>query len=225
MRSARSTRSAKPRIELAPRAKRSRGAKAIEAAEAAGPASRRLASTSALIALPSGRNLRGRPGSGESRTVHGVGARAAVEVPSAAVDGIEPPFSGDAFELVGATVTECDARAGHEILHRLRNEDFTRARVGGHASAGGDGNPGYLPIEQFTFAGVDACAHLETERLKGIADCVRAADRACRTVKGGEEAVPGGVVLDAAKSDGFQGAHARRGRRARRPGRSTRRCL
>ncbi len=36
---------------------------------------------------------------------------------------VEPPFAGDALELVAASVGELDTRSNDEVLYRARNDD------------------------------------------------------------------------------------------------------
>ena len=86
------------------------------------------------------------------------------EVPSAAADGVEPPFSRDPPQLVGATVVERDAGAGDEIVDGLRDEDFVRLGDGGHACSDVDGDSGNLAVGDLALAGVDAGADRDVIR-------------------------------------------------------------
>jgi hypothetical protein len=46
-----------------------------------------------------------------------------------ALDGVQPPLSGDALQLVRAAVYELDPCAGNRILDRARNEHLAGLRM------------------------------------------------------------------------------------------------
>jgi hypothetical protein len=41
------------------------------------------------------------------------------------LDGVEPPFSRDAFEFLVSTVVKLDAGARYEVFHGSRDENFS----------------------------------------------------------------------------------------------------
>ena len=67
----------------------------------------------------------------------------------------------------------------------------------GDPGADVDGDAADLPVEELALAGVEPGAELDAERLDGLPDRLRAADRARRPVEAREEAVARGVDLAA----------------------------
>src|SRR5918911_699338 len=108
---------------------------------------------------------------------------------------IDLPRPGDALQLVLAALLEGDPGAGDEVAHRARDEDLTRPGQRRHPRAGVDGDPAHLPVRELALAGVEPRPELEPESPDRLLDRVSRPDRACRPVKGGEEAVAGGVDL------------------------------
>jgi hypothetical protein len=53
-----------------------------------------------------------------------------------------------------------------------------------------DGDAAHLPFDPLALPGVEAGAYLDSEIAPGVHDRPRTADRACRPVECGEEAVP-----------------------------------
>ena len=98
-----------------------------------------------------------------------------------------------------AALVELKARAGDEILHRLRDEHFSPARQSRDARADRDGDAGDLALVQLALARVDARANLEPELAHAVHDRVRAANRPRGPVERREETVAGGVLLVAAE--------------------------
>ena len=78
-----------------------------------------------------------------------------------AVDAEEAPFVWNALERLDAEIGEVNARSGHEVPHRAREEHL--ARPAGRGDAGGDvyRNPGQLPIDSLAFTGVQPGADLD----------------------------------------------------------------
>jgi len=60
-------------------------------------------------------------------------------------------------------------------------------------------DPREVPSLPFDLAGVEPAPDFQPELPHRLADRPRAADRACRTLEGGEKAIPGGVHLAAAE--------------------------
>ena len=55
--------------------------------------------------------------------------------------------------------------------------------------------PGHLSVDELALTGVHAGPYLEVELGDGFGDRARTADRPCGAVEGGEEPVPGRVLL------------------------------
>src|SRR5439155_24867411 len=70
-----------------------------------------------------------------------------------------------------------------------------------HSRAGVGGDPGDLAVEQLALARVQAGSHLDSQCADSFDDRLGAADRPCRPVEAGQEAVAGGVDLAAAEAD------------------------
>src|SRR5436309_6079915 len=113
---------------------------------------------------------------------------------------IEPPLPGHPLELARPAVFEAEAGAGDEILDGPRDEDLAGRRRRGDSRADVHGDTGDLLARDFAFARVEPGADDETQSGYRIADRLGAADRARRTVKGGEEAVPRRVDLPPAEA-------------------------
>src|SRR5947207_3053428 len=114
---------------------------------------------------------------------------------------IEPPLPRYPLELASSAVFETEARAGDKILDGPRDEDLARRRRRRDSRADVHGDAGDLLPRNLAFARVEPGANDETESGDRIADRLSAADRASRTIKGGEEAVPRRVDLPPAKLD------------------------
>src|SRR5215471_5069134 len=105
------------------------------------------------------------------------------------------PRVGHAFKRVHALFLERQSGAGHEVAHRLRNQHFARRRKTSDARADVHRDPGNVVAYELAFPGVQATAHVKTERAHRIADRTGATNRTRRPIEGGEEAVTRGVDL------------------------------
>src|SRR5262249_4333298 len=114
--------------------------------------------------------------------------------------GVDAPLARYALELVDTAVLEGEARAGDEILDRLRDEYLARSGERGDPRSGVDCDAADLLPVELALARVDAGADLHAELPDRLAGRDRAADGARRTVEAREEAVASGVDLPAAKA-------------------------
>src|SRR5213592_4895077 len=91
-----------------------------------------------------------------------IGERTASTISASRMDdSVQTPFARDALEVVNTPIAELDLRAGDEILHRLRDEDFTRIRKRGDAGTGRHGDPAEFAVDALALAGVKPGADLE----------------------------------------------------------------
>jgi hypothetical protein len=97
-----------------------------------------------------------------------------------------------------ATVLERQPGARDEVLDGARHEHLPGLRVPGDARADVDREPGELLPDALALSRVDPGPDREAERPDPLADRPSARDRAGGAVEAREEAVPGGVELDAA---------------------------
>src|SRR6186713_3345859 len=115
-------------------------------------------------------------------------------------DCIQPPFARHALQLRDPTLVELDARAGHEVLDRLRDEHLSRLRLRRDPRSDRDRDPRDLSVQQLAFACVQSGADFESELSHLLGDRARAPDRAGRPVERGEEPVARRVDLLAAET-------------------------
>src|SRR5690606_2740790 len=90
--------------------------------------------------------------------------------------------------------------ARDQVLDRARNQHLTRPRRGRDAGRDVDGDAADVVAGDGDLAGVEPGAQLEAERARLLAQRDRAADRARRTVEGGEKAVARVLHLAAAEA-------------------------
>ena len=107
------------------------------------------------------------------------------------------------LSLCGPRGSKIDPGPRDEILHRVRREDLPGAGQGADTSGDVDGDPGDVVASELDLAGVEAGPDLEPLRSDGVADRERGADRARRSVEGGEE--PVACRLDLAPAEPLQG--------------------
>src|SRR3990170_2515242 len=108
---------------------------------------------------------------------------------------VQAPAVGDALQLVPAGILEHEARAGHEILHRLGHEHLARSGERPDAGADVDGDATDVVAPPLDFARVQPSSDLDPEGAHGLGDRARASDRPGGSVEGREEAIAGGVDL------------------------------
>lgn len=98
----------------------------------------------------------------------------------------------EAFQSVCTALRKGETRSRHEVLHRARDEHFTRLGPRHHPGADVDGDPTERVAGALALAGVDTGAHLESQLANPFADALGAAHRARGAVEGGEEAIAHG---------------------------------
>ncbi len=99
------------------------------------------------------------------------------------------PFSLDAFQGASASVLELNARAGHQVFHRARNQHFTGSRFCGNLRAYLDSNAGELLIDRVAFTRVQARFDLDPQSARGISDRARRTNRTGRPIEAGQDCV------------------------------------
>ncbi len=117
-----------------------------------------------------------------------------------ALDRMQPPLARNTLERMNPPVLEAKLRAGHQIPHRSRDQDLTRAGLRGHTRPGVHDDSRQVLSLPLDLAGVDSAPNLQPQLPHRLADRPRAADRARRTLEGGEETIAGGVHLAAAEA-------------------------
>lgn len=114
-------------------------------------------------------------------------------------DGEESPFAGHALEPVSPAVVEFEPGPDHQVAQRARHQHLVRPSQCAHPCADVHGNPTDVLAADFTLAGVQPGAHLDTQNLHRIANRHRAADRSLRPIEHREEAITRAVHLTAPK--------------------------
>ena len=69
-------------------------------------------------------------------------------------DGEDAPLAGHAFEHMRFTVSECDTRAGHQVLDRRRHENLARSGERRDALADVDGDSTDVGVAKFDLTGM-----------------------------------------------------------------------
>src|SRR5262245_21933537 len=101
---------------------------------------------------------------------------------------------------MGASIVEPELRASDEVLDSSGDENLAGAGGADDACADMNGEPRHLPFCEFTFTCVETRTELQPILAGGHDDRTRALDRPRRAVKGGEDAVAGGIDFFAAKA-------------------------
>lgn len=102
---------------------------------------------------------------------------------------VEAPFARNALERMRPTILKPKSGACDEIPHRGRGEYFPGS---GHVADPGtemDGDPLHSRLHELDLARVDSGSRFERQRMRGGTDCRGAADRACRPIERGEQAI------------------------------------
>src|SRR5206468_5005206 len=100
--------------------------------------------------------------------------------PSPSLDGEEAPGSGDALQLLGSTVLELEAGAGHKVPDRAGDQDLTGPCLRGHPGTDMDRDAGELVAEHLALARVQARSELQADSPHGVSNGARAPDRSGR---------------------------------------------
>src|SRR5215218_3034426 len=108
-----------------------------------------------------------------------IGERTASTIRASSIgDSVQPPFAGNALQLVYSALLELDARARDEVLDGLRDQHLPRPRQRSDARARVDREAAHLVAVELAFAGVDARADLEPTVRNRIANRGRTPDGA-----------------------------------------------
>src|SRR6266581_4701649 len=99
------------------------------------------------------------------------------------------PLAGYALQRMDAALLEGQARAGHEVLHGVRDEHFAGLRQRRDARADVDSDAAKLRPHHLALAGMEPGADLEPEAPDAVADRARGAYTPSRPVEGREETV------------------------------------
>ena len=90
---------------------------------------------------------------------------------------------------------EAESRTSYQVPDGLRDKDLSHSGQSRHTGPDMDRNTAYLFPQVFALPRVKSGPDLDTESSYDVADRHCTPDRACRTIKRGEEAVPGRVLL------------------------------
>src|SRR4029450_8596132 len=104
------------------------------------------------------------------------------------VDGEEWPLVGDAFERMGAAISEWDARAADEVGDGAGDEDFVGLGEGLAALGDVDGDAADVVAVQLDLAGVEPDPHVDADGADRVADGAGAAHRSSPPGEGRQEA-------------------------------------
>jgi hypothetical protein len=113
------------------------------------------------------------------------------------VDGEQLPLALDPLERMASPVGEAQAGAGHQVVHRSRDEDLTGTGEALDARGEMDGDSGHVGAGDLAFAGVESGPDLQFEAPHAVADDPGALYRPAWRFEGGQEAVAGGLDLPA----------------------------
>src|SRR5512132_493957 len=123
-------------------------------------------------------------------------------------DSEELPLVGDAFERVGAAISERDARAANKVDDGARDKDFVRPRERLDSLGDVDGDAADVVTAQLDFPSVEAATHTDADGEERIANGAGAAHRSPRPIEGRQEAIAGGSDLSAAEAFEFAAGEA-----------------
>src|SRR5215216_4702864 len=109
-------------------------------------------------------------------------------------DDEELPLAGDAFERMGAAISERDARTRNQVGDGARDEHLVWMRERLHPLCDVDGDAADVVTAQLDLARVEPIAHMDADRAD------RVADGSPRPVEDRQEAVAGRFDLPAAEA-------------------------
>src|SRR4029078_1843624 len=112
--------------------------------------------------------------------------------------GKQLPLARYPFERAASAVFENDARAGCQVANGAGDQDLARSGLLANARADDRGDAAYLSGDHLALPGVHPRPNFQAKSAEPVAHCHRAAHRAPRRIERGEEAITGGVDLDAA---------------------------
>ena len=108
---------------------------------------------------------------------------------------VQVPVARNALEGVDTAVCEAQVGARDEILHGTRNQHLIRLRGSADSGPEVNGDAADLVSHHLTLSRVESGAERDPERGDRLASGASAADRARRTVEGGEKPVTGGATM------------------------------
>src|SRR4029453_16293036 len=85
-------------------------------------------------------------------------------------DSEELPLVGDAFERVGAAISERDARAANKVGDGARDKDFVRTRERLDSLGDVDGDATDVVTPQLDFSSVEAATHSDADGEERVAN-------------------------------------------------------
>jgi hypothetical protein len=117
-----------------------------------------------------------------------------------AFHGVDAPFARNAFQGLGTTIIEAQARAGHEILDCVRYEHFTGTGQRSDTRANVNSYTANVVAHHFAFPGMQPSTDIDAERAYSVVDGASATNTARRIIKGGKNTVTGRLNLASAKA-------------------------
>src|SRR6266508_6156726 len=102
----------------------------------------------------------------------------------------QSPLARHAFQPIGTPVREAQARAGHQILHRARDQHLSRVGEARDPRADVYSNPAEAVAHQLALTRVKPGPDLQAQLPHGVHSRARTADGPGRPVEGREEAIP-----------------------------------
>jgi hypothetical protein len=124
-----------------------------------------------------------------------------------AIDGQELPDAGHATQLDAATVVETRSRADDQVPDGTGNKDLSGFGLAKDSRRDVYRDPPDIGVQQFTLAGVDPSADLDSQCLGVIAQRLGAPNGLRRAIERHEVAVAGALQHGAAASSCDVGCH------------------
>src|SRR5512145_1023502 len=82
----------------------------------------------------------------------------------------QAPFTGHAFEMLTFAFSEGQAGAGNQVFDCTRYENFARFGQGRHTGTDMNRYSAEILPDDYTFARVQTCSHLDPERAHTVGD-------------------------------------------------------
>ena len=131
-----------------------------------------------------------------------------VPVTSSVWDRKQPPRHGDTFQIVLATILECDSGSCHQVSHGSRDENLPRSSNSGHSCADVNSDPADVVPSGFNFAGVEADTYVEAQGSCALSYALSTLNRSSRAIKRDQKAITGRLDLIATMSGQLVTNHA-----------------
>ena len=113
---------------------------------------------------------------------------------------VQTPLVQNALQRVEAAVREPQARAGHQVPHRARDQGLVRTREATYPGPDVNGDPAHLVAKHLTLASVDTDPNLDAQGVDALDRCASAANGACGAVERGKHPVASDVDFPPSKS-------------------------